>query len=333
MNFIKQKQIFANTEGSIIKQQFIKTGSGISVIAINDDDMQIRSYPSNFGGDYRHAGYEFIEELDFKNHINRICYEAEELLKAPLCPSGIKDIILDGNQMSIQIHESIGHPIELDRVLGMELSFAGTSFLKISDIDNLKYASDIVSVYSDPTIEYGLGSYGFDDEGIKSRRDCIIENGLFKGFITSRETSHVINKLSNASVKAQDWNYLPIIRMSNINLEAGNWKLENLIEDTKDGLYLETNRSWSIDDKRWNFQFGTEIAREIKNGKLGKIYKNPTYTDNTIHFWNSCDAICNKDYWKIWGIPNCGKGQPMQNAYVGHGTSPARFRNIKVGIL
>ncbi|MFN4150229.1 MAG: TldD/PmbA family protein, partial [Candidatus Sericytochromatia bacterium] len=193
--------------------------------------------------------------------------------------------------------------------------------------------SPIVNVYADATIPYGLGSFGYDDEGIKSQRVPIIEKGIFRGYLTSRETADRLGQQSMGSVRAENWNFLPIIRMTNINLEAGTWTFEDLIKDTEDGIYMSTNKSWSIDDKRWNFQFGTEIAWKIKDGELKQVYKNPTYTDNTVHFWNSCDAICNQDYWNIWGIPNCGKGEPMQSGHVGHGASPARFRNIRVGVL
>ncbi|MBC7475821.1 MAG: TldD/PmbA family protein [Candidatus Sericytochromatia bacterium] len=333
LNFYKHKKIFANSDGSYIEQEFIKSGAGIQVWAVKDNEMQTRSYPANSGGDFRNSGYEFVLNMNLTENADIISQEAIKLLTAEQCPSGQKTLILDSNQMAIQIHESIGHPIEYDRVLGMEASFAGTSFLTPEKLNKLVYGSNIINVFADATIPYALGSFAYDDEGVKAQRVPIIDQGLFVGYLTSRETSPNINKNSMGSTRAENWNFLPIIRMTNINLEPGSWELDDLIADTEDGIYMKTNKSWSIDDKRWNFQFATEIAWEIKNGKLGKIYKNPTYTDNTVHFWNSCDAICNEKSWHIWGVPNCGKGQPMQTGHVGHGSSPARFRNIRTGIL
>jgi TldD protein len=333
LNFFRHNKLFASSEGAHIQQEYIKSGAGIQVWAINDNEMHCRSYPANSGGDFRNNGYEFIKSLNLVENADKISQEAIKLLEAEQCPSGETTVIIDSNQMAIQIHESIGHPTEYDRVLGMEASFAGTSFLTEDKLNKLQYGSPLVNVYADATIPYALGSYAFDDEGVKSRRTPLIKEGLFVGYLTSRETATYLDQESSGAMKAENWNFLPLIRMPNINLEPGKWKFDELIADTEEGIYLCTNKSWSIDDKRWNFQFSTEIAWEIKNGKLGKMYKNPTYTDNTVHFWNSCDAICNRDSWHIWGVPNCGKGQPMQAGHVGHGASPTRFRNIKVGIM
>jgi len=245
----------------------------------------------------------------------------------------VTSLIIDGSQLALQVHESCGHPIELDRVFGTEASYAGMSFLTLDKLNNFRYGSDIVNIVADSTVPGGLGTFGYDDEGIKAQRVPIVTNGMFVGYLTSRETAAKINQQSNGAMRADGWNKIPLIRMTNVNLEPGTWKFDDLISDTEDGIYVETNRSWSIDDKRLNFQFGTEIAWEIKNGKLGRMFKNPTYTGITPQFWASCDAICNKSYWKMWGTPNCGKGEPPQTAHVGHGTAPSRFRNIKVGVM
>lgn len=331
LHFVKEKKVFGNTEGSFIEQEIVKSGGGIVSTAVEGSEVQVRSYPNNFGGDFATSGYEFIESLNLIENAERIGMQACQLLDAQACPSKITTIILDGGQMALQIHESIGHPIELDRVLGTEASYAGTSFLTIDKLNNLQYGSPIVNVTADATILGGLGSFGYDDEGVKAQRTYIIRDGRFVGYLTSRETAPVLNQISNGTMRADGWNRIPLIRMTNINLEPGEWKKEDILEDTKDGIYMETNKSWSIDDKRLNFQFGTELAWEIKNGKLGKMFKNPVYTGITPQFWNSCDAVANKDSWHIWGVSNCGKGQPGQSAHVGHGTSPARFRNVKVG--
>jgi len=220
----------------------------------------------------------------------------------------------------------------LDRVLGTEISLAGGSFLTIDKLNKLKYGSKKVTITADATPSGGLGSFGYDDEGVKAQRVDLVKRGLFVGYQTSRETALVLNQKSNGTMRADGWNRIPLIRMTNINLEPGEWKLDDLIKDTKSGLFLDTNKSWSIDDKRLNFQFGVEATWEIKDGKLSKIYKNAVYTGMTPQFWNSCDAVCNRKHWHIWGVPNCGKGEPMQIMHVAHGTSPTRFRNIKVGV-
>jgi len=160
----------------------------------------------------------------------------------------------------------------------------------------------------------------------------VVEKGQFVGYLTSRETASKLNQRSNACMRADGWNRIPLIRMTNINLEPGQWKLDDLIRDTKDGIMVDSNKSWSIDDKRLNFQFGTEIAWRIKDGKIQGIVKNAVYTGITPEFWASCDAVCDRDYWHIWGIPNCGKGEPMQVAHVAHGAAPARFRKVRVGV-
>ena len=242
-------------------------------------------------------------------------------------------MILDGSQTALQVHESCGHPIELDRVLGSEAAFAGTSFLTPDKLGTFRYGSDHVSMTIDATIPGGLGTFGYDDEGVPAQRADVVRNGVFVGYLTDRETAAALGWRSNGTARASSWDRLPLIRMTNVNLEPGPWKLSDLVADTDDGLYMQTNRSWSIDDKRLNFQFGTEIAWEIKNGRLGDMMKNATYTGITPRFWGSCDAVCGGDEWVVWGTPNCGKGQPEQVGHVGHGAAPARFRNVRVGVM
>ncbi len=327
MSFRRIKVYFYSTEGSKIIQEFTYVGGGIKAYAMDKDELQIRSYD-----DYGQAGYEFIEKLDLIKNAERVREEAIMLLSAKPCPSMKTTVILDSNQMVLQVHESCGHPTELDRVLGTEASYAGTSFMTPEKMNNLKYGSDIVNIVADATIPGGLGTFGWDDEGIPSQKVYLIKNGLFVGYQSSRETAPVINARSSGNMRADGWNRIPLIRMTNINLLPGEWKLEDMIADTKEGVFMTTNKSWSIDDKRLNFQFGCELARKIENGKLTEVYKNPTYADITPQFWNKCDAIANKDYWHLYGVPNCGKGEPGQTMLVGHATAPARFRNIQVGI-
>ncbi len=332
MQFFKTDKIFASTEGAFIEQSIVESGAGIYATAVEGSEAQRRSYPNSHGGGYAARGYEFVEELKLLEHAERIKEEAVELLSAPPLPEMETTIIISGNQMALQVHESCGHPTELDRVLGTEISLAGGSFLTLDKVNKLKYGSEKVTIVADATIPGGLGSFGFDDEGVKAQRAYLVKEGLFVGYQTSRETAAVLNQQSNGTMRADGWNRIPLIRMTNINLEPGEWDLEDLIKDTKDGVFLDTNKSWSIDDRRLNFQFGVEAAWEIKGGKRGKMFKNGIYTGITPEFWNSCDAVCNRQFWHIWGVPNCGKGEPMQTMHVAHGTSPVRFRNVKVGV-
>ena len=327
------EKTFASTEGAFIEQKIVECGAGISATAIEGSEVQVRSYPNSFRGNFATRGYEWIEGLKIKDHAERVGEEAAQLLSAEPCPSGTTTLILEGSQLALQVHESVGHPIELDRILGTEASYAGTSFLSLDKVGSFRYGSDLVNITADATIPGGLGTFGFDDEGVKAQRVPIVSRGILTNLLTSRETAHLLGKASNGTMRADGWNRIPLIRMTNINLEPGEWTLEGMIADTEEGLLLSTNRSWSIDDKRINFQFGTEIGWEIKKGKLGSVVKNPTYTGITPHFWNSCDAVANRDHWQLWGTPNCGKGEPGQVAHVGHGTAPARFRNVRVGIL
>jgi len=329
----KTEKTFASTEGSYIDQEIVECGAGIAATAIEGDEVQVRSYPNSFRGNFATRGYEWIERLALIDRAERVAEEASQLLSAKPCPSKTTTLILDSSQLALQIHESIGHPIELDRILGTEASYAGTSFLKPEMIDHFKYGSERVNVVADATYPGGLGTFGYDDEGVRAQRVPILSHGILVNLLTSRETAHPLGRESNGTMRADGWNRIPLIRMTNINLEPGEWTLEQMIADTEEGLFLTTNRSWSIDDKRINFQFGTEIGWEIKNGKLGEMVKNPTYTGITPKFWNSCDAIANRDHWQIWGTPNCGKGEPGQVAHVGHGTAPARFRNVQVGVM
>jgi TldD protein len=215
----------------------------------------------------------------------------------------------------------------------MELSYAGDSFLTIDKLGTFLYGSPQVTIVADATAPGGLGTFGYDDEGVPAERTPIVEAGRFVGYLSSRETAPAIGRASSGAMRASGWNRIPLIRMTNVNLLPGRaGTLEDLLADTGEGLFLATNKSWSIDNKRLNFQFGTEMCREIKGGKLGEIYKNATYTGLTPQFWGSCDAVCSAAAWRLWGTPNCGKGEPPQTARVGHGVAPARFRNVQVGV-
>jgi len=336
LNFNREESWFVSSEGSDIHQTKYSTGAGYAAYAFAGNEIQKRSYPNSYGGQWQNKGYELIEELKLLENARRIAEETVALHSADQCPEGTFDIILDSSQLGLQIHESVGHPIELDRVLGMEANFAGTSFLTLDKLRHLRYGSDLVSVVADARQEHGpgLGTFGYDDEGVPAQCTNIITNGLFTGYLSSRETAHTIGEnRSGGTLRAEGWNRLPMIRMTNISLLPGEkpLSLEDLVSSTDHGILMQTNRSWSIDDKRYNFQFGCEIGWEIKNGKRVRMVKNPSYSGITTEFWNSLDAICSLDEWTLWGTPNCGKGQPQQVMGTGHGASPSRFRKIKVG--
>lgn len=325
MDLWRERKLFINTEGSKIFQDITHTGAGMQVTAFGED-MQVRSY-----GNFKAAGYEYLEELDLISHTDRVKEEVLALTKAPVPDEAVKDIIIAGDQLALQIHESCGHPIELDRVLGTEASFYGTSFLTLDKLGKFQYGSKHVNIVADATHKDALGGFGYDDEGVKAQRTDIVREGVFVGYLTSRETASILGQRSNGAMRASSWNRIPLIRMTSIDLEPGEWELEDMIADIKDGIYFETNKSWSIDEKRLNFQFGTEIAWEIKNGRRTQVLRNAIYTGITPEFWRSCDAIANKKYWQIYGVPGCGKGEPGQSMRVSHGTAPARFRKVRVG--
>jgi TldD protein len=335
-SFRRYEQWFYSSIGSDIHQTKYITGCGYAAYSFAHNEIQKRSYPNSFGGQYQNKGYELIHEWKLVENARRIGEEAVALHKADQCPEGRFTIILDSSQLGLQIHESVGHPIELDRVLGMEANFAGTSFLTTDKLRTLRYGSELVNVVADATLDHGpgLGTFKYDDEGVPGQRTPIITNGLFTGYLSSRETASAIGESrSNGTMRAEGWNRIPLIRMTNISIQPGDRPLtfEQLVSSTDQGIYVQTNRSWSIDDKRYNFQFGTEIGWEIKGGKLGRMLKNPSYSGITTEFWNSMDAICSRDQWVLWGTPNCGKGQPMQTMGTGHGAAPARFRDVQVG--
>jgi TldD protein len=322
---------FYSSAGSRIAQQIRQTGAGIEAMAIGDGDVQVRTYPGDTGL-YQSGGWEIVEEARLLEGAPRIAQEAADLLRAPQCPSGTFDVILGGSQMSLQIHESCGHPAELDRVMGWEANFSGTSFLEIEQLGKLKYGADLVTIVVDNTLARGMATCGYDDEGTKSTNSDVVRDGVLAGYEMSNDTAHAIGRESNACVRAQSWEYVPMIRMCNLNLLPGSVPFDRLFDDVKQGIYMESNRSWSIDDRRLNFQFGCEIGWEIKNGKLGRILKNPTYAGMTPRFWNACDAIADERSWFAWGTPNCGKGEPMQTGRTTQAAAPARFRNVTVGV-
>jgi TldD protein len=333
MEFTRTEKEFLSTDGAHISQSILTSGCGYYVIAEEGAEAQKRSYPDAHHGLFATKGFKIFDELGMKESVEKVSEEARMLLKARECSGKTTDVILDGAQLALQIHESCGHPAELDRALGSEISFAGGSFLSPDKRGSFRYGSKDVNIFADPTLVGGAGSYKYDDEGVRARRVDLVKEGIFQNYLTSRESAAVIGEESNGSMRADGWSGTPLIRMSNICIEPGEASVEDLIADTKDGIMLSTNRSWSIDDLRLNFQFGTEIAYEIKKGKITQVFKNPVYYGITPGFWGSCDGVADRKSWRLWGLNSCAKGEPLQVASVGHGASPARFRNVSVGVL
>ncbi len=323
---------FAATDGSRTEQVITHVGASLEVKAASDDDVQRRSYPES--GGYRAGGYEHIRRLDLPGRAPSLAEEAVALLSAPVLPPGRRTIVLHPSQLYLQIHESCGHPTELDRVFGSEAAYAGTSFLTTDRLaEGFAYGSELVTITADATVPGGLGTFGWDDEGVVAQRVPLVSAGRLTGYLSSRETAPRIGRRSGGAMRADGWNRLPLIRMTNVNLEPREgMSLDDIIADTEDGLLLMSNRSWSIDDLRLNFQFGVELAREIRAGALGQLYRNATYTGITPRFWGSCDAVADASSWELVGVTNCGKGQPGQAMHVGHGSSGARFRDVEVGV-
>jgi len=329
----RERKLFLSSEGAEIDQKIVWCGGGVSATAIKNGDVQVRSYPASFRGNFNTAGYEFLESLDLAGHASETAREAIQLLSADKCPSTTTTLLIDGDQLALQVHESCGHPTELDRALGTEADYAGTSFLTTDKLGSFRYGSPKVSISADATTPGGLGTFGYDDEGVPAKNVPLIKEGVFVNYQSSRETAALLNlpEGSSGGMRADSPLAMPIVRMTNINLLPGDWKVEELIRDTQEGILMSTNKSWSIDDRRLNFQFGTEAAWLIKNGSKERMIKQATYTGITHQFWGSCDAASNDD-WHMHGTPTCGKGVPGQVMYVGHGVSTARFRNVRVGI-
>ena len=322
----REEKWFVSSDGASTFQELVECGGGIDALAVAGDAYQIRSYPSQHDGSTAQAGWEFVLELNFEREAPRVSEQAAALLRADACPSTVTTVVLDSDQMELQVHESVGHPTELDRVLGAEAAYAGTSLLKPVDLGTLRYGSELMNVTADATTPRGLGTFAWDDEGVPAGRRAIVEDGVLSGWLDSRELG------GGGFMRADGWARMPLVRMTNLHLEPGSGSFEELLDGVDEGVYLETNKSWSIDDKRLNFQFGTQVAWEIRDGRLGRMLRDATYTGVTPTFWATLDAVAGPEAWKLNGLTNCGKGQPGQSARVSHGASPCRFRDVRVGV-
>lgn len=323
---------FASTDGSRHEQTLIECGGGVQALAVEGDEAQVRSYPSAHGGQIAAAGWEQVLALDLAGAAPRVGEEAVALLSAPPCPAGPVDLVIGAEQLALQVHESIGHALELDRMLGAEASYAGTSWITPADLGSLRFGSEQMHVTADATLPGALGSYGWDDEGVAGKRLTLVDGGILRAALSDRTSAGAIGLVeAGGCCRADGFARQPIVRMTNVSLEPGDaGTLADLLADTGEGLYVETNRSWSIDDRRLHFQFGTEVAYEIRGGELGRLYRNASYQGISPRFWASLDAVCSASAWHVHGLLNCGKGEPGQIMHVSHGTAPARFRGVEV---
>jgi TldD protein len=322
---------FVSSQGHRIHQHLVESGGGMDATAVGEHETQRRSHPQAFGH-FETGGYEVVRRFDLLNEAPRVADEAVALLNAPPCPSGEMDLILESSQLALQIHESVGHATELDRILGWEAAFAGTSFLDLAQLGSLRYGSEMMNITADATEPGGLATFGYDDEGTPAQRVDLVREGIWVGALTGRDSAHLAGLAPGGMVRGDGFNRMPMVRMTNVGILPGDSSLEEMVADTKHGVIMATNRSWSIDDKRLNFQFGCEIGWEVVDGKRTRMVKNPTYTGITPRFWASLDRLAGEDERVPWGVPNCGKGQPMQVGHTGHPASPGRFRDVRVGV-
>jgi TldD protein len=333
LDFRRIDKRLLTTDGVDVTQTFVEGACNMQAIASGDGALPAtRSYPTWTGCDAFQGGWERIRELALDDAAPRVKDEACALLRAPQCPGGETDVILESSQVALQVHESCGHPTELDRTMGTEITLAGGSFLDAGKLGTFRYGSDAVTITAGSTAPGGCGSFGWDDEGTPAGEHVLVDRGRLADFLSSRETAAAIGRASTGTMRASGWDRTPLIRMTNVSLAPGAaGSLDDLVADTKRGLLVATDRSWSIDDQRLDFQFSCELAWEIVNGKRTRLLRSPLYAGSTPSFWASCDAVCGPAEHRLWGVSSCGKGDPIQVISVGHGASPARFRRVRVG--
>ncbi len=331
LQFIRRRRVIANTDGSFLDLTTNFAVPMLQATAVIGDESQSRQYQ----GGAKQAGYEFIREVDLVGHAKGWATDAVTKCKADNCPAGTMDLVLDPMHLALTMHESVGHATELDRILGWEANMAGRSFVQPGDVNELRYGSEIVNFTANNNLEGGVGSWFYDDDGVKSQTFPIIRDGILTNLGTTRETVPIVGwERSNGCCRADSFRRLPINRIPNLYLEAGTDDTvtrDDLIADVERGIYIQGMGSFSIDQMRNNFQFGGDMFRLIENGKLTKPLKKVTYQAQTRQFWASCDGIAGPSDWRPHGIMNCGKGEPMQVMYMTHGASHTRFRNISVG--
>ncbi len=320
---------FVSSNGSDIRQDFLMLEFDLSATAVDGPNQQTRTF-GGMRGTCRQMGLEYFDKYEIMANANRIGEQAIELLDAKDCPTGEMDLVIAPDQMMLQIHESIGHALEVDRILGDERNYAGWSFVKMEDFGSLQYGSELMNITFDPTLESEFASYAFDDGGLRAKKEFLIKDGLLIRGLGGKESQIRSGLDGVANFRSSSWNRAPIDRMANINLEPGVSSFDDLIEQVEYGVYMESNKSWSIDDYRNKFQFGCEYGRLIEDGKLTSTVKNPNYRGISTPFWNSLKGVGNRDTLGIYGTPNCGKGEPNQIIRVGHASPACLFDNVQV---
>lgn len=331
LSFRRAEHWLATSDGTIVHQVLVRSGGGIVATAAARGQVERRSYPNSCGGDHHSGGYEVVRAYGLPLEAPRVRDEALALCSAPPCPTGRRTLILGPAQLMVQLHESVGHTTELDRVLSEELDLAGASFVGLEGLGRQRFGSRLVNIYANSTEPFGLDTRGFDDEGTASGRFDVVRDGLLVGFHTSREwASAQGDDQSHSTLRAESWHAPAIVRMTNLSLAPGSGTFAELLADTEDGaIYADTVKMWSIDDQRREFQFTCEAGYELQGGKLGRLLRSPTYRGTTPEFWGACDRIAGASEWRLHGLTDCGKGNPLQLAEMSHGAAPARFRRVE----
>ncbi|UVT15749.1 MAG: TldD/PmbA family protein [Nitrospira sp.] len=323
----RDKKLFVSSEGSHLEFDLLAGQGECTATALHEGRFASRS----FNTPHLRKGYELIEEADFLREASRVAGQAVEKVRAPAVDAGHYDLVLDPEHLSLTIHESCGHPSELDRAIGYEANYAGTSFLTTDKPGNFRYGSPAVNLVADNTESGTLAATGYDDDGVLCQQWDIVRNGIFVGYCTNREVAPKIGESrSRGSNRADGWANIPIVRIANIGLEAGEATRDQLIEDVQRGIYIEGHGSYSIDQRRYNFQFGGDAFWLIENGRRTHMLRDVIYHGITPEFWNSCDGVADRTSRRRYGFITCGKGQPGQSGWMTHAASPARFRRVQV---
>ena len=326
----KTRQLYLTADGGEVEQEFQFVVPNLSATAYADGLTQTRTHGGRYNGFCRQGGLEVLDAFGMKGSGRQCAESALELLAAPNCPSGRMDVLLMPDQMMLQIHESIGHPLELDRILGDERNFAGTSFVTLDMFGKYQYGSELLNVTHDPTRIEEFASYGWDDDGAKAEKQFLIRKGLLERPLGGTISQARAKIGGVANTRACSWNRPPIDRMANLNIEPGTLSLEALIASIEYGVMMRTNVSWSIDDSRNKFQFGCEWGQVIRNGKLAEVVKNPNYRGISATFWRSLAGVGDASTYHVNGTPFCGKGEPAQAIRVGHASPACRFTGVDV---
>lgn len=324
----EREQLYLTTDGARVTQAFPILIPGMSVTANAGGETVRRCFGGFDLG--RQGGLEMLDQVRFTEQAEILTREALELLRAPNCPTGTMDLLLDSDQMYLQLHESIGHPLEMDRILGDERNYAGTSFVSLDMLGSYQYGSKLLNVTFDPTVSGEFASYSFDDDGALAERQFLIKDGILERLLggTISQARSGMPGVSNS--RACSWNRPPIDRMGNVNLEPGDASFEDMVRSIEHGVFMKRNCSWSIDDSRNKFQFGCEYGRMIRGGELAEVVKKPSYKGISATFWRSLKAVGNKDTWTLLGTPFCGKGEPNQAIWVGHAVPSCLFSGVEV---